>query len=54
MMPASFWLFVISPGTDVSALRKLMRDWGLLEWGHVLIGFAAACVFAWALELPFD
>jgi hypothetical protein len=29
-----------------------MRDWGLLEWGHVLIGFAAACVFAWALELP--
>jgi hypothetical protein len=25
---------------------------GLLEWGHVLIGVAAACVFAWALELP--
>jgi Domain of unknown function (DUF1772) len=54
MMPASIWLFVISPGTAVSALRKLMRDWGLLEWGHVLIGFTAACVFAWALELPFD
>jgi hypothetical protein len=52
MMPVNIWLFVIPPGTAVSPLRKLMRDWGLLEWGHVLIGFAAACVFAWALELP--
>ncbi len=54
MMPVSIWLFVISPGTAVSPLRNLMQDWGLLEWGHILIGFAAACVFAWALELPFD
>ena len=48
-MLVNVWLFV---GTAVSPLRKLMRDWGLLEWGHVLIGFAAACVFTWALELP--
>jgi hypothetical protein len=53
MMPVNVLLFVIPLGTAVSPLRKLMRDWGLLEWGHVLIGFAAACVFAWALELPF-
>ena len=52
MMPVNGWLFVIPPGTALSALRKLMRDWALLEWGHVLIGFAAAWVFAWALELP--
>jgi hypothetical protein len=52
MMPVNVWLFVIPPETAVSPLRKLMRDWGLLEWGHVLIGFAAAGVFAWALELP--
>ena len=52
MMPVNIWLFVSPPGTAVSPLRKLMQDWGLLEWGHVLIGFAAACVFAWALELP--
>jgi ABC-type glycerol-3-phosphate transport system permease component len=52
MMPVNVWLFMIPPGTALSPLRKLMRDWGLLEWGHVLIGFAAACVFAWALELP--
>ena len=36
MMPVNVWLFVIPPGTAVSPLRKLMRDWGLLEWGHVL------------------
>ena len=52
MMPVNVWLFMLPPGTALSPLRKLMREWGLLEWGHVLIGFAAACVFAWALELP--
>jgi hypothetical protein len=52
MMPVNVWLYVIPPAKAVSPVRGLMRDWGLLEWGHVLIGFAAACVFAWALELP--
>jgi len=52
MMPVNVWLLVIPPATAVSPLRKLMRDWGLLEWGHALIGFAACCAFAWALELP--
>jgi hypothetical protein len=52
MMPVNIWLFVIPLGRTVSAARQLMRDWGLLEWGHVLIGLAAACVFVWALELP--
>ena len=52
MMPVSIWLFVISPGTAVSPLRKLMRDWGFLEWGHAVIGLAAVGAFAWALEWP--
>ena len=52
MVPVNVWLCAISPGRAVSPVRELIRDWGLLEWGHVLIGFAAACVFAWALELP--
>lgn len=26
-----------------------MRDWGLLEYGHAIIGLAAVCVFAWSL-----
>ena len=52
MMPVNVWLYVIPPARAVSPVRELMRDWGLLEWGHVLIGFAAACVFAWTLELP--
>ena len=52
MMPVNVWLFAISPGRAVSPVRKLMRDWGLLEWGQALIGFAATCAFAWVLELP--
>lgn len=52
MMPLNIWLFAVQLARPASPLRKLMRDWGLLEWGHVLIGFAACCAFAWALELP--
>ena len=52
MMPVNIWLWVLPPGRAVTPVRELMRDWGLLEWGHALIGFAAACAFAWALELP--
>ena len=52
MMPVNVWLFAVQLGKPASLLRRLMRDWGLLEWGHALIGFAACSVFAWALELP--
>ena len=52
MVPVNVWLYAIGPGRAVSTTRKMMRDWGLLEWGHVLIGLAACGVFAWALERP--
>ncbi len=52
VMPVNVWLCAIVPGRPASPVRKLMRDWGLLEWGHALIGFAACCAFAWALEWP--
>jgi hypothetical protein len=52
MMPVNVWLFAIAPGKAVSHARKLMRDWGLLEWGHAVIGLAAVGAFAWALEWP--
>jgi hypothetical protein len=52
MVPVNVWLCAISPRRAVSPVRKLMRDWGLLEWGHALIGLAAVCAFAWALEWP--
>ena len=52
MVPVNVWLCAIPPGRPVSAVRQLMWDWGLLEWGHALIGLAAVCIFAWALELP--
>jgi hypothetical protein len=52
IMPVNVWLCAIPPGRAGSPVRKLMRDWGLLEWGHALIGFAAVCAFAWALDWP--
>ena len=52
MMPVNIWLLAIPPGNPVSPIRKLMRDWGLLEWGNALIGFSACCAFAWPLEMP--
>jgi len=39
--PANVWLAAMPPKRAVSTLRELMRDWGLLEWGHVLIGLVA-------------
>jgi len=42
IVPLNIWLCAIPPAG--SAVRELMRDWGLLEWGHVLIGFAAGVV----------
>jgi hypothetical protein len=52
IVPVNVWLCAIAPGKAVSPVRKLMRDWGVLEWGHALIGLAACCAFVWALEWP--
>jgi hypothetical protein len=52
MTPVNIWLSAIAPGKAISPARRLMRDWGLLEWGHALIGLVAAGVFAWALDRP--
>jgi hypothetical protein len=50
--PVNFWLYALQPGASAIMLRELMRDWGLLEWGHTLIGLWACGVFAWALMRP--
>jgi hypothetical protein len=52
MTPVNIWLSAIAPGRAISPARRLMRDWGLLEWGHALIGLVAVGVFAWALDRP--
>lgn len=52
MVPADIWLFAMPPETRASTIRELMRNWGLLEWGQAAIGFAACCIFAWALASP--
>ena len=50
VVPVNIWLCAIPPKR--SAVRELMRDWGLLEWGQTAIGLGACCIFAWALVLP--
>ena len=52
MVPVNIWLYVIPPAAGRSAVRELMRDWGLLEWGQTAIGLAACYFFAWGLVLP--
>jgi hypothetical protein len=52
MVPVNIWLCAVPLARPVSPVRKLMRDWGLLEWGQALIGFAAVCDFAWVLGWP--
>jgi hypothetical protein len=52
MVPTDIWLFAMPPETRASTMRELMRNWGLLEWGQAAIGFAACCIFAWALASP--
>jgi hypothetical protein len=52
VVPVNIWLCAIPAAMARSAVRELMRDWGLLEWGQTAIGFGAACILAWALALP--
>jgi Anthrone oxygenase len=52
MTPVNIWLCVIGRKAPPSAIRELIGDWGLLEWGQTAIGLGAACVFAWPIALP--
>jgi hypothetical protein len=52
IVPVNVWLYSIAPRAARSSVRRVMRDWGLLELGHFLIGLAACCDFAWVLEQP--
>ena len=49
LVPVSIWLRAVPPEKGSAPARKLMRDWGLLEWGYALIGLVACGAFAWAL-----
>ena len=50
IVTVNIWLCAIPPVR--SAVRELIRDWGLLEWGQTPIGLGACCLFTWALVLP--
>jgi hypothetical protein len=56
MVPVNVWLASVPPQRPLSPVRKLtrewMQDWGVVEWGHVLLGLGATATFAWALVQP--
>jgi Anthrone oxygenase len=52
IVPVNIWLYALEEGAPPSTLQELMRSWGLLEWGHTLIGVVGAVVLAWALIKP--
>jgi hypothetical protein len=51
MTPANVLLYDAPKNVPASAIRKLMREWGLLEWGQTAIGLGA-CIFGWSLMSP--
>jgi hypothetical protein len=52
VVPVNIWLCAIPVSSARSTVRELMWQWGLLEWGVTLIGFAGCCLLAWALTVP--
>jgi hypothetical protein len=52
IVPVNIWLCALPATRARSAVRELMRDWGLLEWGQTAIALAACYFFAWAQILP--
>lgn len=52
MTPVNILLYRASRNAPATAIRELIRDWGLLECGQTAIGLGAACMFAWPIVLP--
>ena len=52
MTPVNILIHGLRRDAAGSPIRKLMRDWGLLEWGQTAIGLAAACMFGWMIAFP--
>jgi hypothetical protein len=49
VVPLNNRLLAQSKARVDSDARELVRSWGLLEWGHTLLGLWAAATFLWAL-----
>ncbi|MGZ5876856.1 MAG: anthrone oxygenase family protein [Bradyrhizobium sp.] len=50
--PVNILLYGIRRKARSSAVRELVRDWGLAEWVQTAIGLASSCVYGWAIAMP--
>lgn len=48
MAPVNNQILTLAP-RDIGAVRALVRQWGLLEYGQTALGVVACAVFLWAL-----
>ena len=47
MAPVNNQILTLAP-RDIGAVRTLVRQWGLLEYGQTALGVVACAVFLWA------
>src|SRR5689334_426349 len=52
MTPVNILLYDSRGNAPPSTVRKLAREWGLLEWAQTAIGITAACMLGWPIALP--
>lgn len=50
--PVNILLYGLRRKAPSSTVGKLMRDWGVAEWGQTAIGLAACCVYGWPIGAP--
>lgn len=48
MAPVNNQILTLAP-RDIGAVRALVRQWGLLEYGQTALGLVSSAVFLWAL-----
>jgi ACR3 family arsenite efflux pump ArsB len=52
VVPVDVMIVSLPAGRARAAVRSLMRDWGLLEWGQTAIAAAACVLLGWVVAQP--
>ena len=52
VVPVNVLLYALAPEQGRAAVRELMREWGLLEWGQTALGLIACWFLGWVMLQP--